>query len=647
MSRPIFLLEQDRLAFGSSTPTLQEQVILAPSATGTEFYIGTSSLITRNPDSTISTIQPQNAAIRFDFLSSTATAKGIFLASSFAGEGSRLRNIPFSNLTGFISPGQYAFNSIPLIALSQFGNIVIQNGSIQVGGSITGTTGTFTSIQTSNLAVSNLSIPGTLSLTDVTANTLQAVGIATGSLQVTDAAIVNATIFNMSNENFNTGQLNANTVSTANLLVNSFTSRQLQLFDPSVQQNIILSANFRRLTVDGNALLDVNDLNLLNQQIGSLSNEFYSFSTVAVSSFVTSSIQSRTGRISTLNYDQLTGADISCRSFVTSSFSISSITGISMSYQTLFVSSAAVSVSLATPFISTSQLITSSIQANVILGASSITTRTLSTGSVNANTITGTLADALVTQTQAVTLNLETILPTTTLIDIRQSTIGIPLPITTDRPGRILVIKDTTGIVSRTRPVTLYTLGIDKIDSYEHSYTLTQPYAFLILQASPNSKWNIVATNQYDSINATSSINLGSVTLQTSSFGSITDPFLIQQSADGNSFYPVAQRTPLRTRQITLSANFVTTADDISTYFFMRNTNPTSTFTVFLPNSNTLPNGWTITVTYDQQSSNYIYIRDINTGQFSFLMYVGQTRQIVYTGGIFYSLGGSPPFGIF
>lgn len=640
MAWPLLLTEADRLAFSISSPTRTENIIITTNDIANILYVGVSSLVNLNPNSTIQSLNTGNAYAIFDIAQSNFTWRGRIIADNgFSGDGALISNVPFQSLTGTIQPTQFAYNTVPFLALSQYGTLTIIDGGIQVGGTIQGTTGTFNTINANTMAISNLTIPGNLSFSNASTNQIAANTVQTTTLVATSAFITQATLFNISNDNFFTGTLVANIVSTNSLSINSFTTPLINIVDNTFNETLPLTAQYRRLTFNGNELLDASDSFIFNCNINSISNDFYSYSNVNASSFFTAFISSTRTQFSTANTITLLARDIACSTITASTFFISTVTGNDIIANTITTQSHQ------SAFLSTTLHVASTISTVNVYGTSGIFSNVIA-GSFFTSSFGGALADALITQTQVYTQNLAVIQSNVTTVEIRASNISIPIPISTERPGRTLIFKDTIGALSSNTPVILYTLGFDQIDGIGFSITLTRPYSFLILQASPSSKWLIVATNKYDTLD-TNTLTLSNTTFTTINQGALADPVLTQISANGSNQYPVGQRVPLRTSNITMTSNITTTVDDISTYYFMRNTNPSQSFTLFLPNSNTLPNGWSITVNFDVGSSNYMYVRDINTAQYNFLMAAGQTRQIVYSAGVFYALGGSPPFGIF
>lgn len=649
MSRPILLPTVDRISFGLSSPTIQEQLILAPASNGSALYIGTSSLITVNPNSTISTINTDKALFTFDILNQQTTAQGRFIASSFQGNGALLSNLQFTNILGTIQPTQFSFNTIPLLALSQFGNITIAGGSISVVGTISATTGTYSQLNATSLNVSNLTIPGNLTFSNATVNTLQATSINGIQAVLTSAFINNATIFNFSNDTFQTRILFATTVSTTNLSLNNFTANTVNIVDQITAQILPLTSAVNKLTFNGNSLLDSSDLFILDRNITQISNDFTSYSNASLSSFTTGVLSSPLATISSLFTTDVRGRDIYGRNLQISTFVLSSLTTNAVNAGFLSAGTSVVNFqainTLSANTISTSRLTVNSI-SSVFLNASNAFLCNVSVGAIFASSIGGTFGDAFAVGVQQYTQNLQPILSNTTTVELSVSTVSIPLPITTERVGRILILKDSRGALSPATPVILYTLGFDTIDGFGFSMTLSDPYSFLILQASPNSRWMILATNQFLSLQ-TANIKLSNITMTSGTQGSFTDPILTQISVNGLTSYPVGQRIPLRTSTIVATSSIQTTVNDMSTYYFLRNNSRSAAHTLFLPASNTLPNGWTITVNYDQRSSNYMFIRDVNSGAYNFILTNGLTRQIVYSGGVFYSLGGAAPFGLF
>jgi hypothetical protein len=606
-------------------------------------------LITVNPNSTISTIQTNRALFTFDILNQQTTSQGRFIASSFQGDGALLSNISFSNLVGTVQPTQFSFNSIPLLALSQFGNITIAGGSINVVGTISATTGTYSQLNATSLAVSNLNIPGNLSFSNATVNTLQATTINGVQAVLTSAYINNATIFNFSNDTFNTRILNATTVSTVNLSLTSFTANTINIVDQITAQSLPLTSAVNKLTFNGNSLLDASDLFILNRNITQISNDFYGYSNASASSFTTGVFTAPLATISSLTTTDIRGRDIYARNLTISTFTLSSIVTNAVTTSFLSATTAVVNIqainTLSANTISTSILTVNSI-SSVSINASNAFLCNVNVGSIFASSIGGTFSDTFAVGVQQYTTNLEPILSNTTTVELSVSSISVPLPISTERVGRILILKDSRGALSPATPVILYTLGFDTIDGFGYTMTLSDPYSFLILQASPNSKWMVLATNQFLSLQ-TANIKLSNITMTSANQGSFSNPILTQVALDGVTSYPVGQRIPLRTSTIVATSSIFTNVNDMSTYYFLRNNSRNTAHTLFLPASNTLPNGWSITVSYDHRSSNYMFIRDVNTGAYNFLLTNGLTRQIIYSGGVFYSLGGAAPFGLF
>lgn len=663
MSRPVLQPVTDRLSFGPSTPTIQDQVVLVPSNTGQFLYVGTSSLLTLDPQYEILSINPAASRFTFDLLNSrvgvnistpttsldvNGTVKATtFQGGNYIGNGASLTGIPFSNLTGRIAPTQFPFNSIPLNALSQFGTYTMASGRIVItSGDITSPLANLANIQATNIITTNLTVNQNFSFCNLIGNEITGTLLQAPTLRASNAFITTCQFFSVSNDNQQARVIQAVNISSQNLYGNTVNALTVNLYDATVQSYLPITAELRRAKFNGNNLLDSSDLAEIINQIGGITNIFIAYSTLNTQIFQTSNLQAvaqsvSTSMLSTIQSSRITTQELQAQTIGVnaigaSSFTISSIIGARTILQYIQADQA--------DFPSLSSTRATIQEASVSnLQATQTQIHTLSTGTASLGSYSGTLNDAMTSQVQIYTTTLTAIQPTTTFVDVRATGITVRVPSSSLRTGRILIVKDTQGIVSSSSPLTIQTTNPDTIDGFGAQIVLQQPYAYLILEASPSGKWSIVSGNQFDSLTATRSITLSNATFQMSTIAAT--PLLLQTVA--NTTNVVGQRTPLLTRVLTLTSSLVLSNTDLSTYFFLTNPSPSTVQTVFLPLSNSLVNGWNAMIHFNSNSANYISVQDSDTGQFKFLLDVAQSRQIVYTNGSFYSVGGLPPFGIF
>jgi hypothetical protein len=661
MSRPIVLLQSDRISFGVSSPTLQEQVVIAPSASGQELYFGTSTLIsTTAGGSTIDTLFPSAAAATL-FLTPSATSTfytpalhtNSVYASQFYGNGSALTNLSFTQFSDKLQAPNFEFNSIPLAAISQFGTFRINSGNAFIAGSTITTTVNATTIVTSTLSLTgdftipNISITNIASIQTGVIQFLTAINSYADNITATTINSLNATINLLSNTSLTSAVIQTNAVSTI----------KVSLFDPSFNSYFDLTSRSRRLLFNNIGMASETDILVLQNQINVINNLFNSYSNTNTVSFSTiylnvSTLSTSTAVINNANISFL-NANTAVLSTATIPFLQTQLQyANTTSVSTLQTSNAQISratiQNLQAQQTSLDSLVVSS--AVIAFGfVSSLHATTTFFSTLRVSSFFGPISDRFVVQNQQISAS-ETVSSNATLISVQLNGASktITLPTTQEQPGRILMIKDTQGHASPSTPLLLQTQGGDSIESFGASYLIQQPYGFLTLYASPNATWNIIAANQFQTLR-TDSISFGRFASTTSVFVStitntVSSPILYQQSAAAQPF-PVGQRIPLRTQVLSVISNISLSSDDIGTYFLCTNPSIISPFTLTLPPFGSVVDGWAVSVYLDSNSSNFIYVNDGTVNPV--LIDINQMRQFIYAQGKYYILGSTPPFGIF
>lgn len=651
MSNPVLQPVRDRISFGPSTPTITDQIILAPSQSGQYLYVGPPSLITTDSSGAITSVQPQSATVSFDVLNNRlgiqvsspsaalhvqGTAIATTFQGSFQGNGANIINIPFTNLSGRIASSQFSFNSIPLLSLAQFGTLGIASGRIVISnGDFVSPVASIDTIQSTDIFTSNLTVYQNFTLCNINANNIYGNSIQTPTFQASNGYVAIFQAFSISNDNTYTREIKGEYISTNLVYGDTLNTPVINILDTTTNAYLPITSASRRLAYNGVSLLDQSDIIQLTTQVNGVISTFVAYSTLNTQVFTTALLNAVRQNVSTSFLSNVQASQITVttlrataaevNSLGTSSFTVSTIVGSRANLDYIRTQQADI------PSISSTRSFIQQVQIS-----------TLSSATANLGLYSGTLNDAMTTQVQIYVNSLESIEPTATFIDIRGLPITVQLPLSTDRSGRILILKDTQGVASRTQPISIQTTSPDTIEGYGNVFTLQQRYGYLVLEASPSGSWFIISANQFDSI-TTQQLTISTTTFTTNTIAAT--PLLVQTT--GNQSLVVGQKTPLLTQVFTLSNSINIQSSDLGTYFFLTNLSPSQIYTVFLPQSNTLVNGWHTTFYFNSNSSNYISIQDSDTGQFKFLLDVVQSRQIVYTNGAFYSVGGLPPYGIF
>ena len=85
-------------------------------------------------------------ALSTSVVTASLVSANTIVGTQVYGDGNNLTNLNAANLTGYLPTGTFGVNTIPIAALSQFGNWTITSGSINVGGTVQGWTGQFSNI---------------------------------------------------------------------------------------------------------------------------------------------------------------------------------------------------------------------------------------------------------------------------------------------------------------------------------------------------------------------------------------------------------------------------------------------------------------------------------------------------------------------